>query len=518
MEIIIIGLVTVSIILNIVLLLKSSKSAGDAVDITNLEKQVDNLSAKVESNAAITSTSIQNMQLAIDAKMGGLKDSMSAALKNLELNSESLKSIMEKGQTGIDTAIENGMNKVSVNSSKQFSEMKEELSKSFITITKENTKNQEHLSDVLQQNLDKITENSNKNFNNISSEFNSKLVEVIKENKQSQGDMQTLLQRNLQNIQEATDKRLSHIQDDVNKKLDNSLNERLDKSFDRVAKQLSDLYQSLGQLNEMQGDIDSLNKTLSNVKTRGTWGEIQLEKILEETMREGQYEKNFRAKKGSRDVVEFALKIPSKEDDGTFIYLPIDSKFPADTYNKIVEASLNGDKEGIETATKELAARIKDEAKDIADKYIEPPVTTDFAIMFLPTESMYAEVLKINGLAEECQTKYRVVISGPSTITALLMSLQIGFRNLVLAKKTEEVRNILEAVKAQYKKLNELVDKTNSQLERAMKSTGELKSRTEQIQKRMTGIHALETVGESDKVLGIEEGYSGDTDVVDEQI
>ncbi len=322
------------------------------------------------------------------------------------------------------------------------------------------------------------------------------------------------LQKGLSQIQDSTERRLDTIQKDVNKKLDISLNQRLDESFDKVTGQLTQLYKSLGELSSMSDGIQSLNKTLSNVKTRGTWGELQLENILKDTMQEGQYEKNVKLSQRSDDAVEFAIKIPSKEDEKAFLYLPIDSKFPADRYIGVVDAANSGDQARLSKAISELDFRIREEARKIRDKYIIPPKTTDFAIMFLPTEAMYAEVLRINGLAEFCQNQYHVIISGPMTITALLNSLRLGFANLALNKKTNEVRKILQAVKAQYSKLDELIDMTQKRIELAAKSTDDLKYRTGQIQKRMARIDDLPSVDEADRILQLDmdDGNEGVSD------
>ncbi|MBR4760308.1 MAG: DNA recombination protein RmuC [Lachnospiraceae bacterium] len=322
------------------------------------------------------------------------------------------------------------------------------------------------------------------------------------------------LQKGLNQIQDSTERRLDTIQKDVNRKLDVSLNQRLDESFDKVTQQLTQLYKSLGELGSMSDGIQSLNKTLSNVKTRGTWGEIQLENILKETMQEGQYEKNVKLSMRSEDAVEFVIKIPSKEDDKEFLYLPIDSKFPTDRYIAVVDAANSGDQEMLAKAVSDLGGRIKAEAMKIRNKYILPPKTTDFAIMFLPTEAMYAEVLRINGLAELCQNQYHVIISGPMTITALLNSLRLGFANLALNKKTNEVRKILQAVKAQYSKLDDLIDITQKRIELAAKSTDELKNRTGQIQKKMSKIDDLPSMEEADRILQLDTD-DGNEDVSD---
>lgn len=321
-------------------------------------------------------------------------------------------------------------------------------------------------------------------------------------NFRSYQNLSNALQVGMKEIRSTNEVKLNEIEGKISEKLDKSLNERLDSNFEKVSNQLGELYKSLGELDKMQTGITSLNKTLTNVKTRGTWGEIQLDDILKETMQPNQYERNVKLKEKSDDLVEFAIKIPSKDDSSTFLYMPIDSKFPVDRYLAVVEASEQGDMSALESARKDLATHIQNQAKTIRDKYIDPPYTTDFAILFLPTESMYAEVLSINGLAETCQNKYRIVISGPSTITALLNSLRVGFENLTLSKKTQEVRNILSAVKTQYNTLSELILATEKKINSAADSTEKLKKRTQIITNKLKSV---ETIGmdESNAILEI---------------
>ena len=216
---------------------------------------------------------------------------------------------------------------------------------------------------------------------------------------------QRALRESLQELQETNRQKLEEIQTGINEKLESSLNQRLEDSFRTVGEQLSRLYTSLGELGKLEDGVNSLNRTLSNVKTRGILGEAQLENILASILSNTLYEKNVVTKRNSRDPVEFAVKIPDKEVQGSFMYLPIDSKFPTSIYDRIAEASEAGDSEGLQRAQRELEQRIRTEAKAISEKYIDPPATTDFALMFLPTESLYAEVLRIPGLTEECQRK-----------------------------------------------------------------------------------------------------------------
>ena len=292
--------------------------------------------------------------------------------------------------------------------------------------------------------------------------------------------MSRQINESMERMQESNEKRLDKIEGVVDEKLDRTLNERLDTNF------------------KMVGD-----QTLSNVKTRGVWGEVQLGRILEQTMARSQYEINVATKKNSDDRVEFAVRFPSQDGTDDIVYLPIDAKFPSDLYNRIVEASENGDAEQVQTARAELRLRILAEARTIRDKYINPPVTTNYAIMFLPTEGLYAEVLRIDGLTEKCQ-QTGVIVAGPVTVTAILNSLQAGFRNIMLSKKSVEVMKLLEAVKAQFAKLDEEVQKTQKKLYEAAQSTEKLQHRTQIIQKRMKKIGEMDP-DEAQKLLAVEE-------------
>ncbi len=329
-------------------------------------------------------------------------------------------------------------------------------------------------------------------------------MELLKNNSDAQSRMQETIIQALKEIQNANDRRLNDIQRNVNEKLDKSLNERLDSSFKQIGDQLSTLYKSLGELQSLSSGVSDLQKTLSNVKTRGIFGEFQLRNILMDVMDLSQYEENVATKKKSSDRVEFAIKIPDKEDTNGFIYLPIDSKFPADIYNKIVDASNNADSDGLKQATKELEQRIKTEARTIRDKYIDPPNTTDFAIMFLPTEGLYAEVIRIVGLTEWCQNECKIVISGPTTLVALLNSLSIGFRYLTVNKNSKEILKTLSAVKAQYEKFGQLISKTQKKLQEAQSATDDLQNRNEMIQKRLSKVEIMDEA-DSSKMLGISE-------------
>ena len=288
----------------------------------------------------------------------------------------------------------------------------------------------------------------------------------------------------LKSIQEVTDKKLSDIQHNMDEKLEQNLHTRLDESFKQVGERLESLYRSLGELKSLENGVVSLNKTLSNVKARGVYGEMVLENILANILDKSQYETNVATRPRSTERVEFAVKIPDKENKG-FIYLPIDSKFPSDIYGKVLESAENADVENLKNAIGELKTRIRKEAMTIRDKYIAPPHTTDFAIMFLPTEGLYSEVLRIDGLVEECQEKYKIVIAGPTTLTAILNSLSVGFKYLTVNKKSEEIMKLLGNFKTQFEKFNELISKTQDRISDAQKAAEKLRDRSDKIQRKL---------------------------------
>ena len=310
------------------------------------------------------------------------------------------------------------------------------------------------------------------------------------------------LTESMDRLQSSNEEKLDQIRGVVDEKLDKTLNERLDTNFKMVGDQLGLLYKSLGELQSLSSGVSDLNRTLANVKTRGVWGEVQLGRILEQTMTKSQYTSNVVTKQNSDDRVEYAVLFPAQDGSGEQVYLPIDAKFPSDIYNRIIEAGESGDAKAMAAVTQELKIRILDEARTIRDKYLSPPYTTNYGIMFLPTEGLYAEVLRIDGLTEKCQ-QIGVIVAGPTTITAILNSLQAGFRNVALSKKSFEVMKLLEAVKTQFAKLDDEVERTQKKLSDATKSTDRLRHRTELIQRRMRNVTELDSA-EARKFLDLD--------------
>lgn len=309
------------------------------------------------------------------------------------------------------------------------------------------------------------------------------------DNVQSLENIRRSVDEKLESIRRENLRQLDEMRQTVDEKLQKTLEEKMNKSFSLVNERLEQVYKGLGEMQTLAVGVGDLKKVLSNVKTRGILGEIQLGAILSEILSKEQYEENIATKIGSKNVVEFAIKLPS--DGAGTVYLPVDSKFPGDTYSALRDAVESCDKQRIESAQKALVQRIKGEAKDIHDKYIDPPNTTEFAIMFLPFEGLYSEVVNM-GLVEVLQREYKVNIAGPSTMAALLNSLQMGFKTLAVQKRSAEVWKILGGVKTEFDKFNDVLVMTQQRLDQANKELDKLVGvRTRQIQRQLKDVESV---------------------------
>lgn len=317
-----------------------------------------------------------------------------------------------------------------------------------------------------------------------------------------------------------TEMKLEKMRETVDEKLQKTLNERLGQSFELVSKQLKDVEQGLGEMKSLAQDVGGLKKVLSNVKMRGGIGEVQLAMLLEQVLAPEQYETNVRTKQGSNDIVEFAIKLPGRDMDQTTVYLPIDAKFPKDVYEQLVDAYDSGDPALIETASKNIESVIKKMAKDIRDKYLDPPNTTDFGIMFLPFEGIYAEVVRRAALLEQLQREFKVVVTGPTTLAAILNSLQMGFRTLAIQQRSGEVWKILGAVKKEFENFGGMLEKAHKEITKAGDTIEELRGkRTRAITRKLKEVEAL-PAKESREILPeiaseevIDEEESGNTGI-----
>ena len=358
----------------------------------------------------------------------------------------------------------------------------------FILTKKPDNSSQNELS-----NLRIEIQNSLKNMSDMLSDTQVKTSNAqdtrLKELTKSITDNLTAIEARIRNMQTDNNTQLEKMRETVDEKLQKTLEDRIGKSFKLVSERLEEVYKGLGEMKVLAAGVGDLKKVLSNVKTRGILGEIQLGSILEQIFSPEQYETNVAVKKGSRDVVEFAIKLPG--DEGGQIYLPIDAKFPTDAYAQLMDAYETGDNSAVELSKKALIQRIKQFAKDISEKYIYPPETTDFAIMFLPTEGLYAEVIRL-GLIEPLQRDYKINIAGPTTISAFLQSLQMGFKTLAIQKRSSEVWNVLSEVKTEFDKFEKVIKAAQSRLNQAHDELENLVgTRTRAIQRKLRNISAI---------------------------
>lgn len=351
----------------------------------------------------------------------------------------------------------------------------------------------------------------------IQTSFNG-LGEMLSSNQKQSVEVQDKrlqeLNRQLETMIVRNEQKLDQMRATVDEKLQKTLEDRISQSFKLVSERLEQVHRGLGEMQTLAAGVGDLKKVLSNVKTRGILGEIQLGAILEEILTQEQYEENIATKKGSSDRVEFAIKLPG-DDDGNTVYLPIDAKFPADSYSKLVDAYDKGNVEEISAAVKQLERSIKVFAKSIHDKYIDPPNTTDFGIMFLPFEGLYAEVVR-RGMVETLQREYKISIAGPTTMAAILNSLQMGFKTLSIQKHSGEVWNVLGAVKTEFDKFEQVLSATQQRINQANDELDKLiGTRTRKIQSKLRNVVSLPD-GKSQEILNFN-GFAGDEPDLDEE-
>lgn len=304
-------------------------------------------------------------------------------------------------------------------------------------------------------------------------------------------ELRVTVEERLRELQADNTRKLDEMRQTVDEKLHKTLEDRLTQSFQQVSERLEQVHRGLGEMQSLATGVGDLKRVLSNVKTRGTWGEVQLGSLLEQLMAPGQFERQVETRRGSGERVDYAIRLPGLGGEADVVYLPIDAKFPQEDYQRMMDAQERADLEALEESAKQLEARIKLDARSIRDKYLQPPLTTDFAVLFLPTEGLYAEVLRRPGLADGLQREYRVIIAGPTTLAALLNSLQMGFRTLAIQKRSSEVWALLGAVKTEFGKFGTVLAKTKEKLDQASRSIGDAEVRTRQIERKLTQVESL---------------------------
>jgi len=360
--------------------------------------------------------------------------------------------------------------------------------------------NQERTERIVREDISKNREELAQTVNSFRETMGKQLLDLTKINEDKMEKMREVIEKRLEFLQDDNNKKLEQMRETVDEKLHSTLEKRLGESFKIVSERLEKVHQGLGEMQNLASGVGDLKKILTNVKTRGTWGEVQLGALLDQLLTSEQYEQNVVTKKGSKDPVEFAIKLPGRNSG--VVYLPIDAKFPREDYDRLVEAQENADKDLVEEAGKALEARIKMEAKKIKEKYIDPPHTTDFGVLYLPTEGLYAEVIRRPGLFETLQRESRITLTGPTTIAALLNSLQMGFRTLAVEKRASEVWTLLGTVKTEFGKFGDILDKTHKKLQEASHSIEDASRKTRTIESKLKKVQELPS---GSKPLSIEQ-------------
>lgn len=380
--------------------------------------------------------------------------------------------------------------------------LKEEMSLSRREAAESEKRLREELSNIFKsfgdsfdKRVSEFTSTQNKNFEG----FSIKLTELIDKNDAKMEKVREVVEKKLESLQKDNSEKLEAMRATVDEKLHATLEKRFGESFKLVGDRLDLVSKGLGEMQAVASGVGDLKKVLSNVKTRGTWGEAQLGNLIEEVFTPDQYEKNVRTKKTSKDNVEYAIKLPGNED-GKHIWLPIDAKFPLEDYQKLVEAQDQGNMVLVEELGKALENRIKSEAKDIRDKYIDVPDTTDFGILFVPTESLYAEILRRPGLYELLRRDYKVIITGPTTIQVILNSLNVGFKTLNIQKRSGEVWAILATVKTEFGRFGGLLEKTQKKIQEAGNVIEDAITKTRTIEKKFDKVHKISGVEPEEEI------------------
>ena len=358
--------------------------------------------------------------------------------------------------------------------------------------------NRTEINNRLQSGLDGLIQKTDANHKLNRDDLRTGLIDLTQELKNKFTD----LTEGQSKLVQETEKKLEQMRETVDEKLQKTLNERLGQSFEAVGKQLEAVQVGLGEMKTLAGDVGGLKKVLSNVKMRGGIGEVQLAMLLEQILAPEQYAANVKTKQNSADIVEFAIKLPGRDDNNKQVWLPIDAKFPKDVYEQLQTAYDTSDLPQIEIAQKNLEQTIKKMAKDISDKYIDPPNTTDFGILFLPFEGIYAEVVRKASLLEDLQRNYKIVVTGPSTLAAILNSLQMGFKTLAIQKRSGEVWKVLGNVKTEFEKFGGLIEKAQGNIQNGLKQLDELVGvRTRAIQRQLRDVEVLNDAPDSANAL-----------------
>jgi DNA recombination protein RmuC len=502
---ILVAIAIVSVILQVIFRPKANDQIGIKLKIDQLSSIFQRIEVSLKEDFRMNRE--EGMKLSKENR-----DELNNTLKDFKKElGETLKTITEQNQQALEKLnltlekkVTDLIDKTDTNSKDQ----REQLAKSIKEFSEMNTAQLEKINRQVEEKLTALNEQAQKD-GGLQRETLVKAFrdfqEAFDKNVKSFNDLQKekfeLMEAKQNDLVKGTETKLDIIRTTVEEKLEKTLSERLGQSFETVGKQLIEVQKGLGEMQTLAQDVGGLKKVLSNVKMRGGIGEVQLEMLLEQLLAPEQYEANVKTKLGSTELVEFAIKLPGRDDEQNTVYLPIDAKFPKDAYEQLVDAYESADTSAIEAANKNLEITIKKMAKDIRDKYLDPPNTTDFGIMFLPFEGIYAEVIRRSTLLEQLQREFKVIVTGPTTLAAILNSLQMGFRTLALQKRSSEVWTILGAVKTEFEKFGGLLEKAQKNINTASGAIDELLgTRTSAINRKLREVQSLPAI-ESSKLL-----------------
>lgn len=362
----------------------------------------------------------------------------------------------------------------------------------------ENTKKLEERLIRMEGEIAKLNPEIDRNFRENRKEIAENLERLQTSNEKGLEQVRSSNEKSLEQLRTNNEKKLEEMRETVDEKLKASVEKRFNESFKSISQQLTQVYQGLGEMKSLANGVGDLKKVMEGVKTRGIYGEVQLGAIIEDTLSKNQYEENIATKAGSSDRVEFAVKMPGKETD---VFLPIDSKFPVENYSRLIAAYDDGNKAEIAEYQKALALDVKEQAKKISSKYLDPPRTTDFGLMFVPTESLYAEIIRIPGLSDEVRQKYNIVIASPSTLPVMLSGLLMGFRTVAIEKRSAEVWQVLGAVKTQFGKFGDLLEGVQKKLQESANKIESAKTTSRQIERKLKNVEELPEA-DSVKMIG----------------
>lgn len=471
------GVLALVVVLQIVILLRNAQSSGAAFDI---DTPLDELKQELQRHQQdLSERSERELRLQMQNNAQGARQEISSNFGQLQQTLAAQMTTVATLQNNQIDSFAQQLVKLNATNAQQLDGIRQAMNVQAQTNREEQGASLKRFGDTLNQTLAALTES----------------------NAQRMAEVRATLEARIKDLQTDNGTRLEEMRKTVDEKLHATLEQRLGESFKLVSDRLEKVHQGLGEMQQLAIGVGDLKRVLTNVKTRGTWGEVQLEMLLEQMLTPEQYAKNVETVPGSGERVEFAIKLPGTEDGATPVWMPIDAKFPKEQYERLAEAAERADADGVAVAGRELERAIRTEAKTIAEKYLSPPLTTDFAILFLPTEGLYAEVIRRPGLSDELQRTHRISIAGPSTLSALLNSLQMGFRTLALEKRSSEVWQVLGAVKTEFGKFGDVLAATKNTLERAAKNIEQAETRSRQMARKLKSVEALPSDA-AQKLLG----------------